>query len=317
MFLPLIFTDDRYTLVLGDTDELRLSITVQNEQDSAYEAQLFVEHQPSVSYIAASKGSVICNRFNKTIVACTLGNPLRRDASAQVTLRFDPSGADNSATTLSFKVFANSTSKQIEPRDKTILDVQVVKKAEISIQGWATPEQSFYGGEIKGESAMTYFDDIGTPVRHTFQIYNDGPWHAQNLEVHIRWPHQVANDKPQGKWLLYLEDRPIIEGADGGECTTVTDSIFNPLKLQRRPQSIDAVSFSAPEPYRKMPNLNRSVSVTGESSEKMTLSKFSASTVNVNRVKRDRAMIIRAEQLVDKDGKKTDIVHMVSYRESI
>lgn len=297
--------------MLGETDELRLSITVQNQQDSAYEAQLFVEHQPSVSYIAATKGSVICNRFNMTIVACTLGNPLRRDASAQVTLRFDPSGPEGSAPTLSFKVFANSTSKQIEPRDKTVLDVRIVKKAELSIQGWATPEQSFYGGEIKGESAMTYFDDIGTSVQHTYQIYNDGPWRAQYLEVHIRWPHQVANDKPQGKWLLYLEDRPIIEGAGGGECTASADSIFNPLKLQRRPKSIDAVSFGAPEQYRKVANFNRSVSVTGESSEKMTLSKFSASTVNVNRVKRDRAMIIRAEQLVDKDGKKTDIVHMV------
>lgn len=300
--------------------ELRLNVNVVNEQDSAYEAQLFIEHQPSVSYIAASKGLVICNRFNKTIVACTLGNPLRRNASAQVTLRFDPSGLEDSAPTLLFKVFANSTSKQIEPREKIVLDVRVVKKAEISIQGWATPEQSFYGGEIKGESAMTYFDDIGTSVQHTYQVYNDGPWRAPYLEVHIRWPHQVANDKPQGKWLLYLEDKPIIEGAGGGECNVNSDSIFNPLKLQRKPKSMDAISLGAPEQYRRLPNVNKTISLTGESSEKLTLSKFSASNTNINRVKRDQAMIIRAEQLVDKDGKKTDIVHMVSssiYRDTI
>lgn len=34
----------------------------------------------------------------------------------------------------------------------------------------ARPEQVFYGGEIKGESAMTYFDDIGTRVMHTYQV---------------------------------------------------------------------------------------------------------------------------------------------------
>lgn len=34
----------------------------------------------------------------------------------------------------------------------------------------ARPEQVFYGGEVKGESAMTYFDDIGTRVIHTYQV---------------------------------------------------------------------------------------------------------------------------------------------------
>lgn len=36
----------------------------------------------------------------------------------------------------------------------------------------ARPEQVFYGGEMKGESAMTYFDDIGTRVIHTYQVNN-------------------------------------------------------------------------------------------------------------------------------------------------
>lgn len=30
----------------------------------------------------------------------------------------------------------------------------------------------FYGGEVKGESAMEYFDDIGTRVVHTYQVPN-------------------------------------------------------------------------------------------------------------------------------------------------
>lgn len=34
----------------------------------------------------------------------------------------------------------------------------------------ARPEQVFYGGEVKGESAMTYFDDVGTRIVHTYQV---------------------------------------------------------------------------------------------------------------------------------------------------
>lgn len=285
-------------------------MSVLNEQDSAYEAQLFVEHQKSVTYIAASKGQVICNRFNETIVACTLGNPLRRNATAQVMLRFDPSALDDSEPRLSFKVFANSTSKQQIPREKRILQVNVVKRAELSIQGWQLPEQSFYGGDVRGESAMDYIEDVGTAAQHTYQIYNDGPWRVPYLNVKIKWPHQVANDKEKGKWLLYLADRITIEGASG-ECS-VED--INPLNLPKRPKLMDLANEPAElMDFRSyMAKMNHSQAVFAESSEKRPVHSKAAGGSVLNRVRRDRAVIIRAERLVDKDGKKTDIVSMVS-----
>lgn len=76
----------------------------------------------------------------------------------------------------------------------------------------ARPEQVFYGGPIRGESAMIFKDDIGSKVVHTFQIYNAGPGKLKNLEVQVKWPFQVANNKPQGKWLLYLDEAPVVEG---------------------------------------------------------------------------------------------------------
>lgn len=290
-------------------------MTVTNEQDSAYEAQLFVEHQPSVTYIAASKGSVICNRFNETVVACTLGNPLRRGASARVMLRFDPSGLEDSEPRLQFKVFANSTSRQINPREKTVLTVNVVKRAELSIRGWALPEQSFYGGEIVGESGMDHLDDIGSTVQHTYQIYNDGPWRVPYLSVRILWPHQVANDKEKGKWLLYLEDKPIIEGAGGGECSEDSMQFFNPLQLQRKPKAVDLLEPAELFDYRSFSMVgNKSQNFLAKSSEKSAEDGLptKAPAIALNRVKRDRAVVLRAERLVDKDGKKTDIVNMVS-----
>jgi len=135
------------------------------------------------------------------------------------------------------------------------------------------------------------------------------------VEVHITWPHQVANDKPQGKWLLYLEEKPIIEGAGGGECFISPLNLVNPLSLPRRAQVGDfRIPEMISEPYMRRP-MNKSYVFQSDSYEKSyTISKEkqfeSSSSSNLNRVKRDRAMIIRADKQIDKDGKKNDVVHM-------
>ena len=76
----------------------------------------------------------------------------------------------------------------------------------------ARPEQVFYAGEVREESAMQYLDQVGSRVIHTYEVYNAGPWKVTTLDVHIEWPYQVASNKPQGKWLLYLEEVPTVEG---------------------------------------------------------------------------------------------------------
>lgn len=302
-------------MILGQAEEIHLNVSVTNEQDSAYEAQLFVEHQKSVTYIAATKGQVICNRFNETVVACTLGNPLKRDATAQVMLRFDPRALDDNEPQLLFKVFANSTSKQITPRAKTVLTVNVVKKAELSIRGWALPEQSFYGGEVRTEKSIEYIEDIGNIVQHTYQIYNDGPWRVPHLDVQIQWPYAVGNEK-QKKWLLYLEDKIILESAGGGEC--FIDPI-NPLKLPKRPKLSDLSDEPAElMDYRShiAKRSNKSHSLFAESSDKRaTFVNKKESGSALNRFRRDSSSIIRAERLIDKNGKKKDIVNIVSIKD--
>jgi integrin alpha 7 len=127
----------QYKFVLGKFDDIQLNVNVKNLADSAYESQLFVVHQPSVTYIAAkvTKGSVICNQHNKTVVACTLGNPLKRGAEAITVLRFDPSGLEDSEPRVSFTVFGNSTSKQIKPQDNIVLTTNVIIQADLSITG--------------------------------------------------------------------------------------------------------------------------------------------------------------------------------------
>lgn len=76
------------------------------------------------------------------------------------------------------------------------------------------PEEvpEFLNEQAKGESAFVYKDEIGKRVVHVYTIQNNGPWHVSNVDVRIEWPFQVANDKEQGKWLLYMDERPTIEG---------------------------------------------------------------------------------------------------------
>ena len=50
-----LFVDENYALILGEQEEIRVNINVSNSADSAYETQVFIVHQKSVSYIAALK----------------------------------------------------------------------------------------------------------------------------------------------------------------------------------------------------------------------------------------------------------------------
>lgn len=46
-------------------------------------------------------------------------------------------------------------------------------------------------------------------------MFNEGPWHVSSVQVVIQWPHQLASDTAQGKWLLYPEDVPTVDGEAG------------------------------------------------------------------------------------------------------
>ncbi|XP_035439524.2 integrin alpha-PS1 isoform X1 [Spodoptera frugiperda] len=248
LLLPLTKDNKSYALTLGQEEEIKLSISVDNYGESAYETQLFVTHPPSLHYIAVniSDKHVICTSFNKTTVTCMLENPFKKqaDGSPPITMRFDARALEDNDQSVIFTVWANSTSKELHPGKRPVeVEALVIKNAELLIKGVARPEQVFYGGGIKGESAMTYFDDIGTRVVHTYQVFNEGPWHVSSVQVVIQWPHQLASDTAQGKWLLYPEDVPTVDGeADqNGECFARE---INPLNLTTRP--------GAPEPLENL-----------------------------------------------------------------
>uniref|UniRef100_A0A146L1L1 Integrin alpha-PS1 n=1 Tax=Lygus hesperus TaxID=30085 RepID=A0A146L1L1_LYGHE len=235
--LPFAHTKDkkdtnRYDLVLGEYKEIQLNVTVHNLQESAYEAELHITHSPALSYIAAVKGR--CERFpENNLVICPLGNPLQRNRGVNVSLRFEPLREADEVPDVNFTLKAKTTSHLVDPQDDVVLVANVIRKADLKLRGSVRPEEVLYGGQVRGESEMKYKDQPGTRLRHTYEVVNDGPWHVNNLELHVEWPFQVANNKPLGKWLLYMDDEPAIEAEEGGVCDT-SEGQVNPLHLRDR-----------------------------------------------------------------------------------
>lgn len=116
---------------------------------------------------------------------------------------------------------------------------------------------------------------------------------------------------------MYLEALPIVEGTGGGECT-VEDRYINPLniKVKERAESLMAPAMTQdPALLTRQTNKSQTFSVMYKEKSSSSYSSQEKKSSNdetvLNRIRRDRSMIIRSEKLVDKDGKKTNIVSMV------
>ena len=278
-----------YELLLGEREEVVVDVNVSNIGESAYEAQLFIVHSQSLNYIASkSNDSVICNLHNATLVACSVGNPFKKDKMVNIQVRFDPKKLEDNESQLGFVIFANSTSKEIMEKEPTRLQATVLKRAELSIKGSAKIEWAFYGGPVIGESAIKHLNEIGPKVSHIYEVFNEGPWRVSTLEVRISWPYEVANDKAHGKWLLYLEDLPTVQTSGDAECSLPSGHVVNPLKLQ------DSISYDDIDVF------------PSAASTPPTLYNHT----NHVRTTRDTEKVVNTRTIIDKDGHRRQVVSM-------
>lgn len=128
-----------------------------------------------------------------------------------------------------------------------LLQVSVVKRAEMSMRSLLQPSQIWYGGTIRPESSMRIMSDIGSKLTHTFQVTNDGPWHVEDFNVLIEWPHRLQKNN---KRLLYLTDMPEVTPRGIGQCF-VNPKHINALGLReavRRP--LLYTNRRPPRPYK-------------------------------------------------------------------
>ncbi|XP_014242194.1 integrin alpha-PS1 isoform X1 [Cimex lectularius] len=233
LLLPKSKLGGTWDLPLGEYKEVVVNTTVHNLKESAYEAFLIVNHSPSLSYVAQQGGTASCTRVNETEVVCALGNPLESNAMVNIILRFEPLSIIDEMSQVEFNLYANTTSKLEDSQGTVKLMAVIVRKAELTLKGSTRQQEVLYHGTVRGESEMEYKDQTGMRIRHTYEVVNNGPSHVNNVEIHVEWPFQVANNKPRGKWLLYMDEEPTIEAEEGGVCYTTPEQV-NPLKLKDR-----------------------------------------------------------------------------------
>ncbi|XP_015258259.1 PREDICTED: integrin alpha-7 isoform X1 [Cyprinodon variegatus] len=237
-FTPLPKDDDGVQVFsLSDQRLVVLEITVTNmpsdplnpeeDGDDAHASQLFISLPDALPYAGSRvPPQMICQaNQNGSLVECDLGNPVKRNAKLIFTINLSTSNITTETTELTADLQLATISEQLD-LDPVTAYAKVVIELPLSVSGLARPHQLFFSGMVKGESAMTSLEDIGSPVDIELVISNPGKA-LQTLGsafLNIMWPSELAN----GKWLLYpaslkFEDQP--------ETYCSPSEAINPLKL--------------------------------------------------------------------------------------
>ncbi|XP_062976019.1 integrin alpha-7 isoform X1 [Elgaria multicarinata webbii] len=179
---------------------------LQQDGDDAHEAMLLVSLPPTLPYStlrpynALEKVPSCVSNQNSSYVECDLGNPMKRGAQFRFYLVLSTSGITLETLELDVGLELSTTSEQPELAP-VAARARVVIELPLSVTGEAEPQQLFFSGEVRGESAMKKESEVGSPVRYKVTVSNRG----QSLNtlgsafLNLMWPHEIAN----GKWLLY------------------------------------------------------------------------------------------------------------------
>ncbi|KAM9514615.1 integrin alpha-7 isoform 2-T2 [Guaruba guarouba] len=248
-FLPLPLGDDGAAiLAISDQKDVALEIHVTNEPsepaepqrdgDDAHEALLSASFPPELPYSAlrhdegrpAEKPVLCLANQNGSRVECELGNPLRRGAKVRFFLILSTSGITLQTTDLAVELALSTISEQpgLAP---VVARAHVVIELPLSVIGVAVPPRLFFGGTVRGESAVKHESQVGSAVRFEVTVSNRG----QSLKtlgsafLTLLWPHEL----PNGKWLLYpLHLELAVAPGQALPCSPAA----NPLRLALEPQ---------------------------------------------------------------------------------
>nr|XP_057911232.1 integrin alpha-7 isoform X2 [Doryrhamphus excisus] len=229
--------DDIQVFSLSDQRLVVLEITVTNmpsdplnpeeDGDDAHAAQLLISLPKTLSYSGSRVPSQMRCQANQngSEVECDLGNPVKRNTKLKFSINLSTANITIETTELTADLQLTTISEQPGLVPITAM-AKVVIELPLSVSGLARPHQLFFSGTVKGESAMSSLEDVGSPVDFEFVVANQGQA-LQTLGsafLNILWPHELAN----GKWLLYPASLNF-EGHPASHCTPA--GAVNPLGL--------------------------------------------------------------------------------------
>uniref|UniRef100_A0A667ZFD5 Integrin subunit alpha 6 n=1 Tax=Myripristis murdjan TaxID=586833 RepID=A0A667ZFD5_9TELE len=192
--------------------DLALQVTVKNKNgDDAHEAKLVGTFPDTLSYSGfhsqlrqhpGTEKRIICiANQNGSQADCELGNPFKRDSEATFYIILSTVGIPLDTTEIDIDLQLQTTSVQ-EQIATVKAKAKVVIELSLSVTGVARPSQVYFGGTVKGESAIKTEDEIGSLINYEFRINNLGkPLKSfGTASLNIQWPKENVD----GKWLLYL-----------------------------------------------------------------------------------------------------------------
>uniref|UniRef100_H2TAK4 Integrin subunit alpha 7 n=1 Tax=Takifugu rubripes TaxID=31033 RepID=H2TAK4_TAKRU len=211
--------DDVQVFSLSDQRLVVLEITVTNTPSDLPDPGTGTR-----SEISSKGGNMRCQaNQNGSHVECDLGNPMKRNT--KFTINLSTSNITIETTELTADLSLTTISEQPDLVPVTAL-AKVVIELPLAVSGLAEPHQLFFSGTVRGESAMSSLEDVGSPVDFEFVVTNPGQA-LQTLGsafLNIMWPYELSN----GKWLLYPASLNL-DGSADARCTS--SGALNPLML--------------------------------------------------------------------------------------
>ncbi|NWS47651.1 ITA7 protein, partial [Probosciger aterrimus] len=193
--------DGAAILAISDQKDVALEIHVTNEPsepaepqrdgDDAHEALLSASFPPELPYSAL--------RHDEGRPVVRMGGT-RLGTGVRFFLILSTSGITLQTTDLAVELALSTISEQpgLTP---VVARARVVIELPLSVTGVAVPPRLFFGGTVRGESAVKRESQVGSAVRFEVAVSNRG----QSVKtlgsafLTLLWPHEL----PNGKWLLY------------------------------------------------------------------------------------------------------------------
>ncbi|XP_067832905.1 integrin alpha-5-like isoform X2 [Heptranchias perlo] len=231
--LQLSVYGDRKTLYLDDENPLMLIFDAKNMgEGGAYEAELYVFVPPEADYNGIMRNESLaklsCTYENQTVV-CDLGNPMKSGTNLSGGLRFTVHQLRDDKKSVEFELQIRSKNLN-NSRSKVVLytlDVEV--SAQVSIRGVSIQDKILFPiPNWKPRKRPANEEDIGPPVKHVFELSNNGPSSISHSILHVTCPIKFQNER-----LLYVIDYKTV----GPLLNCTTSSSLNALqvKLQNPP----------------------------------------------------------------------------------
>ncbi|XP_036422151.1 integrin alpha-6 isoform X1 [Colossoma macropomum] len=232
IFPPLPVKNGVAVVSLSDQKDIALEVTVKNRNgDDAHEAKLvglfgdLLSYSGFRSHRTTDKQVICAANQNGSQADCELGNPFKRNSEVTFYIILSTAKISLSTTEVEVDLQLETTSLQ-EGLGKVRAKAKVMIELLLSVQGVAKPSQVYFGGDVRGESAMKSEEEAGSLIEYEFRVINLGkPLKSFGTAfLNIQWPKESA----VGKWLLYLVK---ISSKELEEITCSPESEINPLGL--------------------------------------------------------------------------------------